>query len=47
MNAWEERCVPCEMIRKEIGVEWDLKTKAIGKIPGVKGATNGEEGQKF
>lgn len=32
--------MPCEIIRKEVGVEWDLEIKVIGKVLGIKGTTS-------
>lgn len=31
--------MPCEIIRKEVGVEWDWKLRELENVPGIKGTT--------
>lgn len=47
INAWEERLIQCEIIKKEVEVEWDLEVTVIGKLTGVRGDMNWEEGWKY
>lgn len=47
INAWEERLIQCEIIKKEVEVEWDLEVTVIGKLTGVRGDMNWEEDENI